>query len=107
MKFAKGSSNASLVLGEALQPGSDDTHFCKPTDVAVAPNGEFFVSDGYRLFNLTLSFFRVFYYIVVKLVRLFYLMLPTNEPRHEKTCLRDAQADLRLAVRMRHKQVFS
>ena len=46
MKFSKGSSNASLVLGEALVPGNDDKHFCKPTDVAVAPNGEFFVADG-------------------------------------------------------------
>lgn len=28
-------------------PGSDDKHFCKPTDVAVASTGEFFVADGY------------------------------------------------------------
>lgn len=51
MKFPKGSTNASLVLGAAMEPGSDDTHFCKPTDVAVAPNGEFFVSDGYGFLN--------------------------------------------------------
>lgn len=37
----------SLVLGEAFVPGKDDHHFCKPTDVAVASNGIFFVSDGY------------------------------------------------------------
>jgi peptidylamidoglycolate lyase len=36
-----------LVLGEKLVPGSDDKHFCKPTDVAVAKSGEFFVADGY------------------------------------------------------------
>ncbi|KAL3866558.1 hypothetical protein ACJMK2_043847 [Sinanodonta woodiana] len=47
MKFPKGSHDANIVLGEALVPGSDDRHFCKPTDVAVASNGDFFVSDGY------------------------------------------------------------
>lgn len=36
-----------MVLGEKLVPGSDDKHFCKPTDVAVASNGDFFVADGY------------------------------------------------------------
>jgi peptidylamidoglycolate lyase len=30
-----------------MVPGSDETHFCKPTDVAVAKSGEVFVSDGY------------------------------------------------------------
>lgn len=36
-----------LTLGEKLVPGSDNNHFCKPTDVAVAKNGDFFVADGY------------------------------------------------------------
>ncbi|KAM3722349.1 putative peptidyl-alpha-hydroxyglycine alpha-amidating lyase pgal-1 [Dirofilaria immitis] len=36
-----------MKLGERLQPGSDPKHFCKPTDVAVAENGHFFVADGY------------------------------------------------------------
>lgn len=36
-----------MKLGEHLQPGSDKKHFCKPTDVAVANNGHFFVADGY------------------------------------------------------------
>ncbi|XP_067839014.1 peptidyl-glycine alpha-amidating monooxygenase B isoform X2 [Heptranchias perlo] len=37
-----------LVLGQALQPGSDSNHFCQPTDVAVDPaSGNFYVSDGY------------------------------------------------------------
>ncbi|CAD5207621.1 unnamed protein product [Bursaphelenchus okinawaensis] len=36
-----------LTLGEKLVPGDDNTHFCKPTDVAVAKSGEFFVADGY------------------------------------------------------------
>ena len=37
----------SLTLGEAFVPGSDEKHFCKPTDVAVSSSGIFFVSDGY------------------------------------------------------------
>lgn len=37
-----------LVLGEALQKGDDEKHFCKPTGVAVsAMNGDVFVADGY------------------------------------------------------------
>lgn len=47
MKIPAGSQEPSLVLGEAMTPGSDNDHFCKPTDVAVASNGNFFVSDGY------------------------------------------------------------
>lgn len=30
-----------------MEPGSDNEHFCKPTDVAVAASGDFFVADGY------------------------------------------------------------
>ncbi|KAL3997393.1 NHL repeat family protein [Acanthocheilonema viteae] len=36
-----------MKLGEHLKPGSDKKHFCKPTDIAVARNGHFFVADGY------------------------------------------------------------
>jgi peptidylamidoglycolate lyase len=36
-----------MVLGEESVPGLDDKHFNKPTDVAIATTGEFFVSDGY------------------------------------------------------------
>jgi peptidylamidoglycolate lyase len=36
-----------MSLGEKLVPGNDGKHFCKPTDVAVATNGHFFVADGY------------------------------------------------------------
>lgn len=46
-KFPAGSDEPSLVLGEAFIPGNDEKHFCKPTDVAVASTGEFFISDGY------------------------------------------------------------
>ena len=45
MKIPAGSEKP-LVLGKAMQPGSDNDHFCKPTDVAVASNGHFFVADG-------------------------------------------------------------
>jgi len=46
-KVPAGTNTPSLVLGEKFVPGSDDKHFCKPTDVAVASTGEFFVGDGY------------------------------------------------------------
>ncbi|XP_055484336.1 peptidyl-glycine alpha-amidating monooxygenase isoform X10 [Psammomys obesus] len=37
-----------LVLGRSMQPGSDQSHFCQPTDVAVDPStGAVFISDGY------------------------------------------------------------
>lgn len=43
-----GRDTALLTLGEAFTPGSDRSHFCQPTDVAVDPStGDVFVSDGY------------------------------------------------------------
>ncbi|XP_001606565.2 peptidyl-alpha-hydroxyglycine alpha-amidating lyase 1 isoform X2 [Nasonia vitripennis] len=45
--FANSLIKPSLSLGEAFQPGNDNTRFCKPTAVAVESNGDFFVSDGY------------------------------------------------------------
>ncbi len=36
-----------MKLGEAKVSGNDKTHFNRPTDVAVAKNGSFYVSDGY------------------------------------------------------------
>lgn len=37
-----------MVLGVAFEDGNDETHFCKPTGVAVsAKTGHIFVSDGY------------------------------------------------------------
>lgn len=45
---AQGGDSPLLVLGKAFQPGSDKSHFCQPTDVAVDPaTGNFYVSDGY------------------------------------------------------------
>ena len=37
-----------LTLGERGVPGEDEDHFNMPTDVAIANNGTFYVSDGYR-----------------------------------------------------------
>ncbi|XP_045422163.1 peptidyl-glycine alpha-amidating monooxygenase isoform X8 [Lemur catta] len=38
----------ALTLGRSMQPGSDQNHFCQPTDVAVDPGtGAIYVSDGY------------------------------------------------------------
>ncbi|XP_049459964.1 peptidyl-glycine alpha-amidating monooxygenase isoform X2 [Epinephelus fuscoguttatus] len=43
-----GRDSVLLKLGEAFTPGSDNSHFCQPTDVAVDPEtGNVFVSDGY------------------------------------------------------------
>jgi peptidylamidoglycolate lyase len=39
--------NLLLTVGEAGVPGTDETHFNRPTDVAVAADGSFYVSDGY------------------------------------------------------------
>ncbi|KAL9986000.1 hypothetical protein ACROYT_G000053 [Oculina patagonica] len=46
-KFAPGEKQPSLRLGQQFLPGSDNSHFCKPTDVAVDSEGNFFVADGY------------------------------------------------------------
>lgn len=42
-----------LTLGERGVPGDDETHFNMPTDVAIAPDGSFYVSDGYRNSRVT------------------------------------------------------
>jgi peptidylamidoglycolate lyase len=36
-----------LAVGQARVPGADARHFNLPTDVAVLPDGSFYVSDGY------------------------------------------------------------
>lgn len=36
-----------LKLGEARVAGNDSLHFNKPTDIAIAQDGSFYVSDGY------------------------------------------------------------
>lgn len=35
-----------MMLGKPDQPGDTPNQFNKPTDVAFAPSGEFYVSDG-------------------------------------------------------------
>lgn len=40
--------NLLLSVGEAGVSGADETHFNQPTDVAVAADGSFYVSDGYQ-----------------------------------------------------------
>lgn len=49
MKFnAKGDMKTpEIKLGTAFKPGAGRSQFCKPTAVAVLPDGQFFVSDGY------------------------------------------------------------
>lgn len=37
-----------MTLGERGVPGTDGSHFNMPTDVAVLPDGSFYVSDGYE-----------------------------------------------------------
>jgi peptidylamidoglycolate lyase len=41
--------NGTLLMriGEAKVAGNDETHFDQPTDVAIAKDGSFYVSDGY------------------------------------------------------------
>jgi len=39
--------NLLLTLGERGSPGEDARHFNMPTDVAIAQDGSFYVSDGY------------------------------------------------------------
>lgn len=39
--------NLLMTLGSPFEPGNDFDKFCKPTSVAVATNGEFYVADGY------------------------------------------------------------
>ena len=39
--------NLLMTLGERGIPGEDEAHFNMPTDVAIAPDGSFYVSDGY------------------------------------------------------------
>lgn len=48
MKFSPTNrTQPEMTLGTAFQPGNSLTKFCKPTAVAILPNGDFFVSDGY------------------------------------------------------------
>lgn len=37
-----------MTIGERGVAGADERHFNRPTDIAVLPDGSFYVSDGYR-----------------------------------------------------------
>lgn len=41
-----------MTLGERGKPGNDATHFDRPTQAAVAPNGDIYISDGYGNFRV-------------------------------------------------------
>ncbi|PAA83151.1 hypothetical protein BOX15_Mlig022186g3 [Macrostomum lignano] len=47
IRLNKDTRKPDLVIGEKFVPGNDASHFCKPTKVAVASDGHFFVADGY------------------------------------------------------------
>ena len=46
-KFTRDGKKLVMTVGTPMQPGNDETHFTRPTDVAWLPDGTFFVSDGY------------------------------------------------------------
>ena len=46
-KFTKDGKKLVQTIGTPMQPGNDETHFARPTDIAWLPDGTFFVSDGY------------------------------------------------------------
>ncbi|XP_067632426.1 peptidyl-alpha-hydroxyglycine alpha-amidating lyase 2 [Eurosta solidaginis] len=46
-KFKPFDTQPLLTIGKRFKPGSSVNHLCKPTSVAVATTGEFFVADGY------------------------------------------------------------
>lgn len=39
-------THPALTVGKLFQAGAGATHFCRPADVAVMKNGDFFVADG-------------------------------------------------------------
>lgn len=46
-KFTRDGKKLVLTVGTPMQPGNDEKHFARPTDIAWLPDGTFFVSDGY------------------------------------------------------------
>jgi hypothetical protein len=39
-------THPALTVGKMFEPGAGPDHFCRPADVVVAKNGDFFVADG-------------------------------------------------------------
>ena len=48
LKFTNDGSRLVMRLGEKGVPGNDRTHFNQPSDMLFMPNGDFYVTDGYR-----------------------------------------------------------
>jgi hypothetical protein len=48
LKFSGDGSKLVMRLGEKGVPGNDKTHFNQPSDMLFMPNGDFYVTDGYR-----------------------------------------------------------
>ncbi|XP_037946820.1 peptidyl-alpha-hydroxyglycine alpha-amidating lyase 2-like [Teleopsis dalmanni] len=46
-KFKPFETHPQIIIGKRFQPGSSVYHLCKPTSIAVATTGEFFIADGY------------------------------------------------------------
>ena len=46
-KFTRDGKKVVMQLGQFREPGNDETHFGRPTDIAWLPDGTFFISDGY------------------------------------------------------------
>jgi DNA-binding beta-propeller fold protein YncE len=46
-EFTNDGKQLLMMLGVRDEPGNDQTHFKRPTDIAWLPDGTFFVSDGY------------------------------------------------------------
>ena len=47
VKMDRNNGRIRMVLGRRGEPGETDYQFNRPTDIAIAPNGDFYVSDGY------------------------------------------------------------
>ncbi|RPI51768.1 MAG: 6-bladed beta-propeller [Acidobacteria bacterium] len=48
LKFTNDGSKLVMRIGEKGVPGNDKTHFNQPSDMLFMPNGDFYVTDGYR-----------------------------------------------------------
>ena len=87
-KFEAGKKQPSLTLGKAFQPATsneDVERFCKPTDVAVASNGDFFVSDGWVLtHSLTHSLTQLLTYLLTNLHWLIWVMITYNTRSYQR-----------------------
>ncbi len=47
-KMSNDGKKILLKMGEKDKPGNDKTHFNQPSDMAFMPNGDFYVTDGYK-----------------------------------------------------------